>query len=176
MLSDNFLGPEVVTGAAGGIVLAGLLALVMLQSSVCAAGPATNENAGPVFTWSNKLPLSKDQYELIRLYDKLDGADLAKKTELNEKIKQLAAQLGTNAIRRANSRELIATKTATNVVSIHNPSLDNVAFTASIRGDGRVLDSRQKSIGHDTYLPANGTLIVTNLYWTMPSMAGATNK
>jgi hypothetical protein len=148
-----------------------ICALAMLLAFGCAGGPATNDNAGPVFNWSNKLVLSKNQYDLIYFYTKLESADAEKQAELKEKISRLAAQLGTNMVRRARSGELVATKTATNVASIHNPSHDNVAFTVSIRGDEEWNGSRKASIGRDTYLPANGTLIVTNIYWTTPSMS-----
>ena len=168
MLSET---PEVVTGMAGGFALAGLLALAMLLPFACAGGPATTENAGPVFNWSNKLALSTNQYDLIYYYTKLESADAEKQAEWKEKISRLEAQLGTNVVRRARSGELVATKTATNVASIHNPSHDNVAFTVAIRGDEEWQGSKKASIGRDTYLPANGTLIVTNIYWATPSMS-----
>ena len=58
----------------------------------------------------------------------------------------------------------------TNVVKIFNPSRDNVAFTVSIKGDEEWIGSRKASMGRTTYLPANSSLMVTNLYWTTPRM------
>lgn len=170
MLRRNFLKPGVVRGTAGGFVLAGLLALAMLQPFACAGGPATNENTGPVFNWNNRLQLSDEQYELIHLYSQLENADAEKKQALNEQVTNLVKKLGANAVRRARAHELVATRTGTNVVNIYNPSRENLAFTVSVKNDTEWNGSRKSSVGRDTYLPANGTLTVTNIYWTTPSM------
>ncbi|MDB6022523.1 MAG: hypothetical protein JWQ04_2380 [Pedosphaera sp.] len=129
--------------------------------------------AGATYEWNTRLELSAEQQKLLHLYTQFEiaSSDAAKGRALEEEINRLKVQLGTNAVRRARAGELVVTPTGqTNQFSIYNPSAENVSFTVSIKGDEQRMGTRMASMGRDTYLPAHGTLLVTNLYWTTPRM------
>src|SRR5579883_798226 len=151
-----------------------LLGIEMLVIMKVNAGLAEASKRGPVFEWSNKLSISREQQDLINLYEKLEGVapDEAKRREVEGQLAEARAKLGTNAVRPSHNDELIISKTGqTNVFRIYNPTQQNLSFTVSIKGEEERMGTRMASVGRTTYLPPHGSLLVKNIYWTTPRMA-----
>jgi hypothetical protein len=124
----------------------------------------------PVYQWSTRLELTKEQQQLLRLYGDLENPhDAAAQAGLAESVKRLVAKLASDAVRPAKPGEVTVTRLAeTDIFAVHNPSNENVALTIAVKGDEQPIGTKIGSIGRSTYLPPFGTLIVPKLYWTTP--------
>ena len=152
------------------ISLLGLLGLIA-YAGLTAPGQETIKY--PSFDWAGRPQLTSDQQKLLHLFSKLADtpSDSAKRQPLKEEVERLVAKLGSSALRMARPGELIVSRLGpSRQASIYNPTDENIAFTVAVKGDEEWIGSRKGSIGRQTYLPAKGTLSVTNLYWTTPRM------
>jgi hypothetical protein len=91
--------------------------------------------------------------------------------ENQQKLAALQEKLGPLAVRGAKPNELIMSRISTNACTIHNPTAEGLVLTVSIVGDVEQLGSRMASMGREAYFPPGSTIVITNLYWTTPSIA-----
>jgi len=144
-----------------------LLALCLIAVTVAASGDT------PVYEWSKRLELTREQQQLLRLYDDMEHSrEPVEQASLAESVKRLATKLGADAVRPSKPGEITVSRLGdTDIFAVHNPSKDSVAITIAVKGDEQQIGTRMGSIGRLTYLPPSGTLIVPNLYWTTPRTA-----
>ncbi len=88
-----------------------------------------------------------------------------------ENVSDLKNRLGKQAVRSAKPWELLMFQLAeASTCCITNPTAEGLVFTVSIRGDEKRIGTRMASVGHRVFLPPGCALIVSNLYWTTPSI------
>jgi hypothetical protein len=123
-------------------------------------------------SFADRLQLSDEQENLLRLRKRLGKEGNAGPPELKKELMKLEGKIGADAVvRPARAKELMLEPGQERGISfVHNPTMENLVFNVAVRGDKVLRGSVKMSVAHETWLPPGGRLRVKDLYWTTPAM------